>query len=64
MAKLARLKTTERDLINEKRSATEIRKAALKNGDLRTLFRDGLEKVEKGITTFEEISRIVQVKAE
>jgi type II secretory ATPase GspE/PulE/Tfp pilus assembly ATPase PilB-like protein len=53
-----------RDLINEKRSATEIRKAALKNGDLRTLFRDGLEKVAKGITTFEEISRIVQVKAE
>jgi len=53
-----------RDLINEKRSATEIRKAALKNGDLRTLFRDGLEKVAKGITTFEEISRIVQVKGE
>jgi type IV pilus assembly protein PilB len=53
-----------RDLINEKRSATEIRKAALKSGDLRTLFRDGLEKVAKGMTTFEEISRIVQVKAE
>ena len=53
-----------RDLINEKRSATEIRKAALKNGDLRTLFRDGLEKAAKGITTLEEISRIVQVKAE
>jgi type IV pilus assembly protein PilB len=53
-----------RDLINEKRSATEIRKAALKNGDLRTLFRDGLEKAAKGITTFEEISRIVQVKGE
>jgi type IV pilus assembly protein PilB len=53
-----------RDLINEKRSASEIRKAALKNGDLRTLFRDGLEKAAKGITTLEEISRIVQVKAE
>ncbi|UCG20354.1 MAG: Flp pilus assembly complex ATPase component TadA [Deltaproteobacteria bacterium] len=53
-----------RDLINEKRSAMEIRKAALKNGDLRTLFRDGLRKVAKGITTFEEISRIVQVKGE
>jgi type IV pilus assembly protein PilB len=55
---------TLRDLINEKRSATEIRKAALKSGDLRTLFRDGLQKVAKGITTFEEISRIVQVKGE
>jgi type IV pilus assembly protein PilB len=55
---------TLRDLINEKRSATEVRKAALKSGDLRTLFRDGLEKAAKGITTFEEVSRIVQVKAE
>ena len=55
---------TIRELINEKRSATEIRKAALKSGDLRTLFRDGLEKAAKGITTFEEVSRIVQVKAE
>ena len=55
---------TLRDLINEKRSATEIRKVALKSGDLRTLFRDGLEKAAKGITTFEEVSRIVQVKAE
>jgi type IV pilus assembly protein PilB len=55
---------TLRDLINDKRSATEIRKAALKSGDLRSLFRDGLEKAAKGITTFEEVSRIVQVKAE
>jgi type IV pilus assembly protein PilB len=55
---------TLRDLINEKRSATEIRKVALKSGDLRSLFRDGLEKAAKGITTFEEVSRIVQVKAE
>jgi type IV pilus assembly protein PilB len=53
-----------RDLIKEKRSATEIRKAALKNGDLSTLFRDGLEKAAKGITTFEEISRTVLVKGE
>ena len=53
-----------RDLINEKRSATEIRKEALKNGDLRTLLRDGMEKAAKGMTTLEEISRIVQVKVE
>jgi len=53
-----------RDLINAKRSAAEIRKAALKNGILLTLYRDGLEKVAKGVTTFEEISRIVQVRGE
>ncbi|MEE9122857.1 MAG: ATPase, T2SS/T4P/T4SS family [Syntrophobacteria bacterium] len=53
-----------RDLINQRRSDTEIRKAALKTGDLRTLYRDGLEKAAKGITTFEEISRIVHLKGE
>jgi type IV pilus assembly protein PilB len=53
-----------RDLINQRKSDTEIRKAALKTGDLRTLYRDGLEKAVKGITTLEEISRIVHVKGE
>jgi type IV pilus assembly protein PilB len=53
-----------RDLINQRKSDTEIRKAALKTGDLRTLYRDGLEKAAKGITTFEEISRIVHLKGE
>ena len=53
-----------RDLINQRRSDTEIRKAALKTGDLRTLYRDGLEKAAKGVTTLEEISRIVHLKGE
>jgi general secretion pathway protein E len=53
-----------RELINEKRSAVDIRKAALKTGDLRTLYRDGLEKAAKGETTLEEISRIIQVGGE
>ena len=53
-----------RDLINQRRSDTEIRKAAIKTGDLRTLYRDGLEKAAKGITTIEEISRIVHLKGE
>jgi len=53
-----------RELINEKRSAVDIRKAALKTGDLRTLYRDGLEKAAKGATTLEEVSRIIQVKGE
>ena len=53
-----------RDLINQRKSDTEIRKAAIKTGDLRTLYRDGLEKAAKGITTIEEISRIVHLKGE
>ncbi|MEJ2234828.1 MAG: ATPase, T2SS/T4P/T4SS family [Syntrophobacterales bacterium] len=53
-----------RDLINQRKSDTEIRKAAIKTGDLRTLYRDGLEKAVKGITTLEEISRIVHLKGE
>ncbi len=53
-----------RDLINQGKSDTEIRKAALKTGDLRGLYRDALEKAAKGVTTLEEISRIVHVKGE
>jgi type IV pilus assembly protein PilB len=53
-----------RDLINERRSTEDIRKAALKTGDLRTLYRDGLAKAAKGVTTLEEILRIIQVTAE
>ena len=53
-----------RDLINQRSSDTDIRKAALKTGDLRTLYRDGLEKAVKGVTTLEEISRIVHLKGE
>lgn len=53
-----------RDLINQRSSDVDIRKAALKTGDLRTLYRDGLEKAVKGVTTLEEVSRIVHVKGE
>jgi type IV pilus assembly protein PilB len=53
-----------RDLINQGKSDTEIRKAAIKTGDLRGLYRDALEKAAKGVTTLEEISRIVHVKGE
>jgi type IV pilus assembly protein PilB len=53
-----------RDLINQRSSDTEIRKAALKTGDLRTFYREGLEKAVKGVTTLEEVSRIVHVKGE
>jgi len=36
----------------------------LANLIIQQAVRDGLEKVEKGITTFEEISRIVHLKGE
>jgi type IV pilus assembly protein PilB len=53
-----------RDLINQRSSDTDIRKAALKTGDLRILYRDGLEKAANGITTLEEIARIIHLKGE
>ncbi len=55
------LKTTDsiRDLILKKSSASEIRKLAIKEG-MATMFEDGLNKVEKGITTVEEIIRVVR----
>jgi type IV pilus assembly protein PilB len=48
-----------KELINEKKSASELRKVALKSGDLRTLLREGMEKVVKGLTTFEELAKII-----
>ena len=53
-----------RDLINQRSTDTDIRKAALKTGDLRILYRDGLEKAANGITTLEEIARIIHLKGE
>jgi type IV pilus assembly protein PilB len=48
-----------RNLIMKQNAASEIRKIAVKEG-METLFEDGLRKVEKGITTIEEIIRVVQ----
>ena len=48
-----------RDLILKSASAPEIRKTAVKEG-MTTMFEDGLKKVEKGITTIEEILRVVR----
>jgi len=42
----------------EKRSTEEIRKVAIEEG-MRTLREDGLEKVKRGITSLEEIMRVV-----
>jgi type IV pilus assembly protein PilB len=47
-----------RDLITSRGSEGAIRKAARRNG-MRTLFEDGLEKAAQGLTTIEEVLRVV-----
>lgn len=49
-------------LIGEKASGDEILKAAKAQG-MRTLFEDGLQKVIKGITTINELERVVKETA-
>jgi type IV pilus assembly protein PilB len=46
-----------RSLITESLSANEIRKAAIANGMI-SMFEDGLEKVQRGLTTVDEILRV------
>jgi len=43
-------------MIMEKASASQIKKEAKKSG-MRAMIEDGIEKVERGITTLEEILR-------
>ena len=50
-----------RDAINNNIPRDELRKLIYKN-DVKTLFQDGLLKVIEGITTFEEVFRIVDVE--
>ena len=48
-----------KQLITQKAQANEIKKKAVEKG-MKTLWDDGLDKVEKGITTLEEIMRVTQ----
>jgi type II secretory ATPase GspE/PulE/Tfp pilus assembly ATPase PilB-like protein len=48
-----------RELILKQATASEIRKAAAKEG-MAAMFEDGLSKVERGITTIEEVLRVVR----
>lgn len=52
---------TLRSLIAENASETSLRKALRENG-FRTLIQDGISKVEQGLTTPEEILRVVLVE--
>jgi len=49
-----------KELIVKKVSGDEIKKLAIERG-LRTLFQDGMEKIKKGITTPEEILRVLEI---
>ena len=53
-----RVKKSVRDLILYSRDLDKIREAALKAG-LETLADDGIEKVRAGLTTLEEVQRIL-----
>ena len=48
-----------RTLIANKTALDEIRQAVLKTG-MKTMREDGLEKVEKGLTSREEVLRVTQ----
>lgn len=48
-----------RELILKSASASEIRKLAIKHG-MTTMFEDGLHKVESGVTSIEEVLRVVK----
>ena len=56
---LFRVTDAIRELILKSAPSSEIRKTAVKEG-MTTMFEDGLKKVEKGITTIEEILRVVR----
>jgi type IV pilus assembly protein PilB len=47
------------DLILKKRTAHEIRKAAVESGNFTTLKENAVEKVFQGVTTLEEVASVV-----
>ncbi len=52
-----------RDLVVRRAPMNEIKELALKKG-MRTLFNDGMVKVERGITTIKEVLRVTEIEAE
>ena len=48
-----------REVIFKNESTPVIRTAAIERG-MTTLFQDGIDKVKKGITTFEEVYRVAK----
>jgi type IV pilus assembly protein PilB len=58
---LLRMTPTVKDLVNRKASELELRKAALSAGT-RLLLQDALDKVAQGLTTVEEVLRVIQLQ--
>lgn len=56
---LFRVTDAVRELILREAPVSEVRKKAIDDG-MTTMFEDGLDKVEKGVTTIEEILRVVK----
>ena len=56
---LFRVTDAVRELILREAPVSEVRKKAIED-DMVTMFEDGLDKVEKGVTTIEEILRVVK----
>jgi len=52
-----------RDMVLKRAPISEIKDAALKSG-MRTLFDDGMVKIERGITTVSEVLRVTEIEAE
>ena len=48
-----------REMVFENRSAVDIREIAISEG-MSTLYRDGLEKVMRGVTTLDEVYRVAK----
>jgi len=60
---ILRLTPSIKELINRKASEAELRKAAGLSGT-RFLLEDAMEKVQQGITTLEEVLRVIQLQEE
>ena len=58
---LLRMTPTLRELINRKASEPELRKAAVTAGTT-LLLQEAMEKVKQGITTIEEVLRVIQLQ--
>ena len=58
---LLRMTPTLRELINRKASEPELRKAAVAAGTT-LLLQEAMEKVKQGITTIEEVLRVIQLQ--
>ena len=58
---LAIMSDTVRDLITENSAESKVR-LSLKNAGMKTLLQNGIEKIERGLTTPEELLRVVMVE--